>query len=256
MSIELIYDADCPNAGIAREQLLKAFAAAGLAPRWLEWDRAASDSPSYVRRYGSPTILVNGRDVADGGQHEGAGACRIYRDANGATMPVPPVEPIVAALKGDTAGGNPIDTPRSAWTNSTAALPAVGFALLPKLTCAACWPAYAGLLSALGLGFFDYTPYLLPLTAVFVAATLFALGFRARNRRGYAPLALGAIGATVILAGKFWLDLDVALYGGVGVLVGASLWNAWPRTATAAACAACAPDSADSQPSLTKGGLT
>lgn len=249
MSIELIYDADCPNSGPAREQLLKAFAAAGFAPRWREWDRAASDSPSYVRRYSSPTILVNGRDVAGGGEHEGAGACRIYRDANGATMVVPPLELLVSALKGDAAGGNPIDTPRTAWRKSAAALPAVGFALLPKLTCAACWPAYAGLLSALGIGFFDYTPYLLPLTAVFVAATLFALGFRARNRRGYAPLVLGAIGAAVILAGKFWLDLDTALYGGVGLLVGASLWNAWPRM-TPAACAACAPGSADSGPTL------
>jgi mercuric ion transport protein len=111
--IELIYDADCPNVGNTRGQLLKALVAAGLAPRWQEWDRAASDSPSYVRCYGSPTILLNGRDVASGGEHEGAGACRIYRDANGATIPVPPLEPLVAALKDAAAGGNPIDTPPS-----------------------------------------------------------------------------------------------------------------------------------------------
>lgn len=248
MSVELIYDADCPNKANAREQLLKAFAAAGLAPQWLEWDRAAADSPSYARRYGSPTILVDGRDVAASGEHEGVGACRIYRDVGGANIAAPPIEALVAALKGDAAGG--------AWKNSAVALPAVGLALLPKLTCAACWPAYAGILSALGIGFFDYTPYLLPLTAVFIAVTLFALGFRARNRRGYAPFALGAIGAAVILAGKFWLDMDTALHGGVGLLVGASLWNAWPRKAALPACGACAPGPADSGSPFIKGGLT
>ncbi len=35
----------------------------------------------YAHRYGSPTILVNGRDVAGHGEHDGAGACRIYRDS-------------------------------------------------------------------------------------------------------------------------------------------------------------------------------
>ena len=42
-----------------------------------------------------------------------------------------------------------------------ALLPAIGAALLPKLTCPACWPAYAAVLSALGVSFVDYTPYLL-----------------------------------------------------------------------------------------------
>ena len=30
------------------------------------------------------------------------------------------------------------------------ALPGVGISLLPKLMCPACWPAYAGIVSALG----------------------------------------------------------------------------------------------------------
>lgn len=47
------------------------------------------------------------------------------------------------------------------------ALPAIGIAVLPKLTCAACWSIYSGLLSSLGLGFVNYTHYLLPLTVFF-----------------------------------------------------------------------------------------
>jgi hypothetical protein len=154
---------------------------------------------------------------------------------------VPALKDLTVALS--VAGTTAFATPVQAMTvkRSLPALPAIGLALLPKLTCAACWPAYAGLLSAFGIGFFDYTPYLLPLTAVFLVLTLVALGYRARDRRGFAPLALGIVAAMIVLIGKFQLDSDVALYAGVVLLVGASLWNAWPRAARGS-CPACVPD--------------
>jgi mercuric ion transport protein len=58
MNVELIYDRDCPNVLDARANLVKALAASGREARWTEWDRSAPDSPSHVRGYGSPTILV------------------------------------------------------------------------------------------------------------------------------------------------------------------------------------------------------
>jgi hypothetical protein len=39
------------------------------------------------------------------------------------------------------------------WKRSVAMLPGIGVSLLPKLICPMCWPAYAGIVSALGLGF-------------------------------------------------------------------------------------------------------
>jgi len=71
------------------------------------------------------------------------------------------------------------------------ALPGVGVSLLPKLMCPACWPAYAGIISALGLGFLISAKYLLLLTAVFLSITLLTLGFKASRRNGYGPLAFG-----------------------------------------------------------------
>ena len=67
------------------------------------------------------------------------------------------------------------------------------------------------------------TEYLLPLTAVLLAVAVVALGSRARRRRGYAPLAVGATAAALLLLGKFVLDSNVALYVAVAGLVGASL---------------------------------
>jgi hypothetical protein len=39
------------------------------------------------------------------------------------------------------------------WKQNLLAVPGIGLSLLPKIACPACWPAYAGLLSSLGLGF-------------------------------------------------------------------------------------------------------
>lgn len=240
--VELIYDADCPNVTATRRQLLRAFAALGIAPHWQEWERSATHSPAHVRDFASPTILVNGRDVGRNAPIAGSGACRVYADESGRLSGVPVLESITAALSTTGTTMTPATpVPATTMKQSLPALPAICLALLPKLTCAACWPAYAGLLSAFGIGFFDYTPYLLPLTAVFLALTLAALGYRARDRRGFAPLALGAFAATIVLIGKFQLDSDAALYAGVSLLVAASLWNAWPK-AVRGSCPACVPD--------------
>lgn len=134
---------------------------------------------------------------------------------------------------------NPVN--RKSWTFNTATLPAIGVALLPKLSCPACWPAYAGLLSSLGIGFVDYTPYLMPFTLLFLAISLATMAYKAPNRRGYQPLLLGIAASAVLLIGKFQYDSDAAMYVGLAILVGASLWNTWPRnrTESTATCPAC-----------------
>lgn len=115
------------------------------------------------------------------------------------------------------------------WRDMAATLPAIGVALLPKLACPACWPAYAGVLSAMGIGFANLNPYLLPLTALFLFLAIASLGFRARSRRGYGPFALGTVAAIIVVVGKFILMHDATMYGGIILLMGASLWNSWPR---------------------------
>ena len=60
------------------------------------------------------------------------------------------------------------------WKQTLIAIPGVGVSLLPKLACPLCWPAYAGLLSSLGVGFLISTKYLLPLTVGFLSLALAA----------------------------------------------------------------------------------
>ena len=97
-NIELIYDADCPNVAAARNQLARATQTLGFEPSWKEWERSEFGAPEYVRQYGSPTILVNGQDVAKGDNPD-AGCCRIYIRNSGALRGVPSTEQIETSLR-------------------------------------------------------------------------------------------------------------------------------------------------------------
>src|SRR5713226_6448109 len=114
--------------------------------------------------------------------------------------------------------------------------------MLPKLACPACWPAYAGLLTSLGLGFLVSAAYLLPLTVAFLFLTLGAMVFRARERHGYRPFLLGVVAASGVLIAKFVWESSPTIYGSVGLLVMASLWNTWPhrdKSNQEATCSGC-----------------
>lgn len=233
MDVEIVCFEGCPNVPVAREHLMQAFARLGRAPRWREWDRDDPASPRYVRGYASPTILVNGNDVT-GAPPSGydAAACRVYLGGKGGVHGAPAIGAIVSAVlkAGDAVDDQGVGSDRVQWRKLAAALPVAGAAALPKLACPACWPAYSSLLSAAGIGFANYTPYLLPLTGVLIVLLLVSLGWGAQRRHGYGPLWVGVVAAAGLMFGKFTFDSDAAMYAAMVVLLVASLWNAWPRS--------------------------
>jgi hypothetical protein len=79
------------------------------------------------------------------------------------------------------------------------------------------------------LGFLLQTAYLLPLTVLALVFAVAALGFRASRRRGYGPFVLGLAAAVRLVVGKFVVESNFAVYGGIAALLGASLWNSWPK---------------------------
>ena len=125
------------------------------------------------------------------------------------------------------------------WKQGLLAVPGIGVAMLPKLLCPLCWPLYAGIVSSIGLGFLIGTAYLLPITSAFLVLTLAVLGFRADQRRGYGPFLFGVIGSAAVLIGKFYLESNPIMYGGVGLLTIASVWNSWPRPTNTTVCPSC-----------------
>ena len=110
---------------------------------------------------------------------------------------------------------------------SALGIPAAGLTALPL--CPACYPAYAGILSALGLTALLDTTVQTVLTVLFLSVALGALLFKAKSRRGYGPFALGASASAVLGFSKFVMGSDPITYAAVGVLVLAGLWNVWPR---------------------------
>lgn len=114
------------------------------------------------------------------------------------------------------------------WRDLLSAVPAVVVALLPRLACPCQMPAYAGLISSMGLAFLMETVYLFPLTAMCLTFSLGGLAIRAKRRGKYTLFISGLFGAILLMVGKFVFDWPVAFYGGLSLLLIASLWNSWP----------------------------
>ena len=103
LQIELVYDPGCPNVELAREILTVACREAEVPAVWTEWNSEDADCPRHARSLGSPSILVNGEDVAPGPhpwakREAGAGPrCRVYRDGD-AIVPAPPLSRVEDAI--------------------------------------------------------------------------------------------------------------------------------------------------------------
>ena len=110
---------------------------------------------------------------------------------------------------------------------SVLGIPAAALTALPL--CPACYPAYAGILSAVGLTALSDTTAQTALTVLFLSVAVGALLYRARSRRGYGPLALGVAASVVLGFSKFVMGSDPTTYAAAGMLVLAGLWNVWPH---------------------------
>lgn len=219
MKIELIFDHECPNVEATRINLRTALDGLGLSLNWIEIDRENGESPAYARRYGSPTVLVNGKDVYCIDSENEGNCCRVYLSC-GVLSGAPPAEIISdvleAQLKNDqTLGFSAIC---SSFLGSLAAL-------LPALSCPACWPAYAGLLSSLGIGFLDYSPILTPIVVLLIVTSLFCI-WRQTDRHIRAPqFLLGLLGGVLIVLSRLREINSGILYLGIILLVSASAWT-------------------------------
>lgn len=93
--IELIYFQGCPHVDAARMALREALTSVGMPLEWTEWDRDADATPDALRAHGSPTVLVDGRDVVPA-QSDG-NCCRVYPGPDG-VQAAPSVASICSAL--------------------------------------------------------------------------------------------------------------------------------------------------------------
>ena len=82
MKVQLLTFPGCPNAHAARGTLRSVLASSGIVSPIEEVDTTVPDTPGPLRGWGSPTVLIDGKDV--GGQEAPTGtSCRLYRDEDG-----------------------------------------------------------------------------------------------------------------------------------------------------------------------------
>ncbi len=98
MKVELLYFKGCPNISMARKNLNDAFAKTGLPVQWDEIDLNKPNTPKELKGYGSPTILVDGKDVIGRAPCGESLSCRTYYNAKGEITGAPDAEIIVKAL--------------------------------------------------------------------------------------------------------------------------------------------------------------
>ncbi len=204
LTIELIYDPYCPNIEDARINLTHALSRMGIPARLKEWNREDSPSPPHVRYYGSPTILINGKNIAGENHLKNSSCCGLHTASDDEIGSAPSVGMIKTALRNSLAS-KPSNSKEGekGWLNYLAVLLGIGTSLIPVGACPICLSAYASLLGSVGFSFLLKADYILPITVILLIITVAALGYGAKNRRRYGPLFLGTLASLIILESKF-----------------------------------------------------
>jgi copper chaperone CopZ len=160
MKIQLLFFEGCPNVDASRAAIREALAAEKLETQVEEIDVENPGAPEWVHGWGSPTILIDGNDVA-GQQPSTSSACRLY--AGGAPSVASIRERLVAARAPEPEGRRRV------------ALPMIG-AVTAAIAASACClvPALLAVVGASGAGFgaalAPYRMFFLIATAVALAA--------------------------------------------------------------------------------------
>jgi len=99
LEVQFLYSEDCPSHEDALERLRRVMAEEGVEVdidvRKIETDEQAEK----FRFLGSPTILINGRDIDPPDKPHYALTCRAYRTEDGRISPLPPEALIRSALR-------------------------------------------------------------------------------------------------------------------------------------------------------------
>lgn len=108
---------------------------------------------------------------------------------------------------------------------AVASIPAAMVPLLP----AACMAAYAGILSALGLGLLFAEQVLLPLVAVSIVLGVARIPWTIRAHGRKTPLLPAVARALLIASGRVGWSVSATMHVGAAPFLVAASWNVWLR---------------------------
>jgi hypothetical protein len=98
--VELLWWEGCPSTEKARDLLAEALERHGLDPAAIEMREVATEEDAGREEFvGSPTIRVDGVEVAPEEGEPAGLTCRVYRTRDGRTSPVPDPQDIDKAIE-------------------------------------------------------------------------------------------------------------------------------------------------------------
>ena len=98
--MELLWWAGCPSTERALSDLQAALEDAGISGADIRMTEIATEEEARARAFvGSPTILVDGEDVAPPAEQPIGLNCRVYRRRDGAVSPTPDPEDLRDAVR-------------------------------------------------------------------------------------------------------------------------------------------------------------
>ncbi len=98
--IELLWWEGCPSTETALAELREALDQVGLADAEIRTRKIRTeDEAGELRFAGSPTILIDGHDVADTADQQIGLSCRVYRRRDGRISPTPDPDDLRDALR-------------------------------------------------------------------------------------------------------------------------------------------------------------
>ncbi len=125
---------------------------------------------------------------------------------------------------------------RWAWLRTLTVVPAAVLPLLPSATCPLCLAAYAGILSALGVGFFLDDRVQRPLIALFLSMTLVSVAWAAKKHRSPGPFLVVLYGSIAVVAARLVWNIPLVAYAGAACLIAGTVWNIALRRVAAPMC--------------------
>lgn len=99
MDIRFLYSEDCPSHEEALERLRRVMAEEGVEAQIEVREVETNEQAEKFRFLGSPTILINGRDIDPPDKPHYALTCRAYRTEDGRISPLPSEALIRKALR-------------------------------------------------------------------------------------------------------------------------------------------------------------
>lgn len=207
MKIELIYETTCPNKEATKKLVQEILLAHRITATFLEINKDDPETPDYYRRFSSPSILIDGKDIDPS---SGGNACRLYKDESGRLSGIPSRDLLEYSI---------LKANKGIHFSLLSFLPLLGSVFIPVLSCPACYPLYGSLLASLGFSFFDYTPFLKPFVFTLSLIAVVGVSLYYDRTKKWKSASFIFLGILLLGLNKLFLEMDSLTIIGISLLV-------------------------------------